>query len=255
MHDIDFYIFMLIGLPILMFFIFRGQDKVLRARNKKRRYGLFVTATLFSVPFWIVIILFNNIKVISTFTTVNIKIVAVVVFALFYIIAAFFNKIIFIPADYKKYEKERILRKQNFKSWKYYILEYPASSLKNILELPPISKWSKSDPKLVKEYHAKSLKLPPIHIQLIILIIVYMSTSLAFYILDHIMGSWLLIYINAYVLPFILLVALMGYWIFGIIRFLEYIFKIKMNEVVKFLLFNIIFVVVVSGVVLYTFNN
>ncbi|PAB60335.1 hypothetical protein [Anaeromicrobium sediminis] len=248
MKDINFYIVIFIVLPILMIFSFRGQDQILKAVNRKRRYGVYLTAILFSIPMWIFIVLSKNLQGISSYTTIDIKILGVVTFLLLFISFGICNKILFIPANYKRYEKEKVLRKQNFKGWKYYVIQYPASSMKNMLKLPPISKHSKVNPKFIKEYHINKLKTPPLHIQFILILITYIFTSLGFYILDYIVGTWSLIYFNLYILPFILLIGFMGDLIFVMIRVVEYIFKIKINEIVKFLLFNIIFVLIVGGV-------
>ncbi|WP_113672172.1 hypothetical protein [Vallitalea guaymasensis] len=248
MNDLSFYIILLVSIPILNVFAIRRQEKVIKVVNKKRRYGVFLTAVLFSIPLFLFIVMFNNVEVISLFTAIDIRIVTILIFLLLVIIFVICNKFLYIVDNYSRYEKEKSFRKQSFKNWSYYIIKYPASSIRNMMKMPPVSKYSKPDPKLFKEYHLNSLNTPPAHIQFILILIIYVFTSFGFFISDYIMGDWAVIYTNLYILPFVLLMTFMNGFIFGMIRFMEYIFKKNINEIVQVLLFCMIYVLVIDGI-------
>lgn len=246
MKDIEIYIFLLIALPIISVFAIRRQDEALKEVNKKRRFGVYLTAILFSCLMFFIVALICNIETISIVISIDIKIVVVMILVLSIGLFIIFNKTLFIPISYDRYEKDKAYRKHNFKSWSYYVIRYPASSIKNTLRLPPVSKYSKPDTKLFNEYYTNSLETPPSHIQFLLIIIVYLLTGLGFFISDIIIGEWTSIYINLSVLPFVFIIIFMNELIFLVLKLIEYILNVKMNEVVKFLLFNVIFVLVVD---------
>ncbi|GMQ64644.1 hypothetical protein [Vallitalea maricola] len=113
MNDLSFYIILLVLIPILNVFTIRRQEKVIKAVNKKRRYGVFLTAVLFSIPLFLFIVLLNNVEVISLYTAIDIRIVTILIFLLLVIFFVICNKFLYIVDNYSRYEKEKSFRKQS----------------------------------------------------------------------------------------------------------------------------------------------
>lgn len=237
------FIVIIFVLPIVIAITIRRQKKAMAALNKKLRFGLVTSSVISCIPFWLLFYLFYNIDNISKLLKLEIKVVGffIVVLSLVIIPTIIFRRL-YKPISDKQHQKELVYRKRNNRGWKHYILKYPAKSLECMLRLPPVNKYGKPSPEAYRKYHRDSLDVAPSYIQYLLIIITFGITSIGFAISDYLIGYKALIYINLYIIPFLLLITFVGSIILRFIRLTETLLKVSINDVVKYIIFNILFV-------------
>lgn len=239
---------------IFMFFIFlftnkRNEDAV-RATNKRLRFGLLISTVIMCIPFWLLFGLLISAKSISNLIGIDLKYVIIgIIVCVLFIIAPVVFRGVYEPINKKIYDKEKKYRRSNTQKWTYYIFHKPATSFRMSMKLPPVSKWSALDPKAVKKYHIEMLDAPPSYIQILLLFLTYLITTGGLWICDYFNETSFLIYVNLIVMPFIINIIIISAISFIVFDFIEKWANIKLNELFKFLLVNLFYVLIVNGVI------
>jgi hypothetical protein len=240
------YFILVIILPLFFYFTHKRNREGLKGVNKKLRFNIYFTVLLESIIFGGFIIILCNIGTISTILDIDKGYITIMVAIAYLIIFPLLLKLIYEPVNHNQYKRDKLYRKNNIKYWKYYILEYPASSTSRMITLPPISKYRKPNRCEMKKYYVSSLDTAPAHIQWILIVIIFIITGFGFILSDFIMGEKAVIYVNLFVMPFLFLFIFCGNMIFKLLDILEHIIGIKLDEKFKFIAFNVIFVLVID---------
>jgi hypothetical protein len=246
MEHNELYLFFIIILPTLFYFAHKRNKEGLKGANKRLRINIHLTVLLESITLGVFILALCNMESISIILAVDKGYIFIIGFIAYFIIFTLLLKLVYEPINKNQYKQEKLYRKNNRRNWKYYILEYPASSTSKMITLPPVSKYSKPSRHEIRKYHISSLDVAPIHIQWILIVIIFILTGFGFILSDFIMNEKAVIYVNLFVLPFFLLLIFWGNIIFKFLDFLEYFIGIKPNEKLKFLAFNVLFVLVID---------
>lgn len=249
--------FSVIAICIGMFiYINKKWEKNQKASNRKLRFGIIISSIVMALPFGFIPasdFLSNTLQMLFKLNNKTIILVsALITFVLVLIVMNF----IYVPINEDKYLKFKNKKSQNYKGGKYYILYNPATSLYKMVRLPP---WSKRVPKTT-EYKkwCKSVEdTPPLKIQIVLISVTYIITTSGLFLVGYLTNSFYVVNINLYVIPFLIVIGMFGQFIFGIINWIEKIIskvpkkESRYLEILKFLLFNAIYVLFISLSVFY----
>ncbi|OOM67699.1 hypothetical protein [Clostridium sp. BL-8] len=235
----------------MFIYINKKMEKNQTAINKKLRFGIIVSSIVMALPFIFIPASDFLSNALQRLFKLNDKIITIVTIFMTFALGTVIMPFIYVPINKDKYLKLKNKRLENYKGWKYYILYNPATSMYKMFRSPP---WAKRIPK-VTEYIKwnKSIEdTPPLKIQIVLLLATYIITTSGLFLVGYLTSSLYVVYTNLYVLPFGIITGLFGQFMFGIVNMIEKLIlkvtkkEIRYLEILNFLLFNIIYILLVS---------
>lgn len=234
-------------LPVLLYFAIKRQDEGFIGANKRRRFSILITAIAYTFIFIGTLSGFLYSEDIASLLAIDLKVVIIAVVISYIVGFSILTKAMYKAISNRKHKNEVNYRKKNQKNCKHYIIQHPVISTYNMLLLPPVHKYRKVTRAEMTTYHSKSLDAPPKSMQWLLMIIIFGLTTIGFGISDLIREEWITIYFSITVFPLLITIVFLGRPIIVLINFTKKMIGIKGNEMIEFLILNILIVLFVNG--------
>lgn len=222
--------------------------------NKKYRFGAIGSALMVSLPMFILFAFIGfgpEIKALLGAATTSITVVSLILMFVLMIVAL---SIMQVPIDREKYRTDLRAKREKYPGWHYYIIDNPYVTLQKSVRLPS---WGSRTPSH-QEYIAwaeKTKDNPPAKIQLLILLVSYIITSVGLAIIGYVSHQWVIMILNLTLIPFFIFTIILAPLLFWLIDWSEIVVskivkrKLEFTQARKFIFYHLGYILLVIIVV------